>query len=217
VRFPVLDSLDGDTRSRLIRAGRQRWFRRNEVIFHEGDPANALHLLIAGHVSVSVTTPMGDTAILAVLGPGATFGELALLSDNRLRAATVAALDPVETFVLTRDQFTRLRQEFPGVERFLLDLLAAYIGQLNERLVEALYVPVEKRVLRHIVTLSHLYGDGSRGIIIPLTQETLAGLAGTTRSTTNQVLRRADTAGLISLDHGRVKIEDPEALVRRAH
>jgi len=217
VRFPVLDSLDGDTRSKLIRTGQQRRFRRNEVVFHEGDPANALHLLITGHVSVRVTTPMGDTAILAVLGPGATFGELALLSDNRLRAATVEALDPVETFVLTRDQFTRLRQEFPSVERFLIDLLAAYIGQLNERLVEALYMPVEKRVLRHIVTLSHLYGDGSPGTIIPLTQETLAGLAGTTRSTTNQVLRRAEAAGLISLDRGRVKIEDPERLDRRAH
>ena len=143
MRFPVLDSLDGDTRSRLIRAGQRRRFRRNEVVFHEGDPANALHLLMVGHVSVRVTTPMGDTAILAVLGPGATFGELALLSDNRLRAATVAALDPVETFVLTRDQFTRLRQELPSVERFLIDLLAAYIGQLNERLVEALYMPVE--------------------------------------------------------------------------
>jgi CRP-like cAMP-binding protein len=172
---------------------------------------------MVGHVSVRVTTPMGDTAILTVLGPGATFGELALLSDNRLRAATVAALDPVETFVLTRDQFTRLRQELPSVERILIDLLATYIDQLNERLVEALYMPVEKRVLRHIVALSHLYGDGSPGTIIPLTQETLAGLAGTTRSTTNQVLRRAEAAGLISLDRGQLKIEDPEPLVRRAH
>ena len=67
-------------------------------------------------------------------------------------------------------------------------------------------------MLRHIVTLSHLYGDGSPGTIIPLTQETLAGLPGTTRPTTNQVLRRAGEAGLISLDRGRVKIENPGAV-----
>ncbi|WP_328520557.1 Crp/Fnr family transcriptional regulator [Kribbella sp. NBC_00359] len=214
--IPVLDALDQDTRTRLIRAGNRRRFTRNEVVFHEGDPAETLYLLITGHVCVRVTTPMGDTAILAVLGSGSTFGELALLSSDQPRAATVAALDSVETLVLARDQFTRLRHEFPGVDRFLVDLLAGYIRQLDMRLIEARYVPVGKRVLRQVLELSRIYGDGSRGTVIPLTQETLAGLAGSTRATTNQTLRSAATSGLITLDRGRVRIEDPVTLARRA-
>ncbi len=216
VDFPVLGALDEDTRTRLVRAGRHRRFARNEVVFHEGDPANALHLLISGHVCVRVTTPMGDTTILAVLGPGSTFGELALLSGDQPRAATVAALDPVETLVLTGDQLTRLRQEFPRIDRFFVGLLADYIRQLDKRLIEALYVPVGKRVLRHLVELSRVYGDGSRGTVIPLTQDTLAGLAGSTRATTNQTLRAAAADGLITLDRGRVRIEDAVALARLA-
>jgi CRP/FNR family transcriptional regulator, cyclic AMP receptor protein len=158
---------------------------------------------------------MGDTAILTVLGPGATFDELALLSGDEPRAATVAALDRVDTLVLSRADFDGLRREHPGVDRFL-DLLAGYLREVDERLVEALYVPVRKRVLRRLVALSHLYGDTSAGTVIPLTQETRASLAGSTRSTINQTLRGAADSGLISLDRGRVRIEDPAGLARRA-
>jgi CRP-like cAMP-binding protein len=215
--FPVLAAVDEETRARLLGAARRRRYSRNEVVFHEGDPADAFHLLVSGHVSVRIVTPMGDIAILTVLGPGATFGELALLSgDLHPRAATVAALDRVETLVLNRAEFAALRQDFPGVDRFLVDLLAGYVRELDQRLIEALYVPVRKRVLRRLIALSRLYGDGSAGTVIPLTQETLASLAGSTRSTTNQTLRDTAGGGLISLDRGRVRIEDPAGLARRA-
>jgi CRP/FNR family transcriptional regulator, cyclic AMP receptor protein len=214
--FPVLDAVDAQIRARLLGAARRRRFARNEVVFHEGDPADAFHLLASGHVCVRVVTPMGDTAILTILGPGATFGELALLSGDQPRAATVAALDRVETLVLSRADFDGLRREYPGVDRFLVGLLAGYLRELDERLVEALYVPVRKRVMRRLIALSQLYGDGSAGTVIPLTQETLASLAGSTRSTTNQTLRGAADSGLISLDRGQVRIEDPAGLARRA-
>jgi CRP/FNR family transcriptional regulator, cyclic AMP receptor protein len=216
VEFEVLAGLEGPARERLLRAARRRRFARNEVIFHAGDPADALHLLISGHVCVRVTTPLGETAVLAVLGPGTTFGELALLSGPRSRSATVVALDPVETLVLASDHFNRLRQEVVEVDRFLVDLLAGYIRRLDQRLLEALYVPVDRRVLRHLIALSRVYGDGSDGTVVPLTQEILASLAGTTRPTANHALRVAAAGGLISLDRGRVRIEDAAALARRA-
>jgi CRP-like cAMP-binding protein len=212
----VLDAVDDETRARLLSAARRRHFSRNEVVFHEGDPADAFHLLVSGHVCVRVVTPMGDIAILTVLGPGAIFGELALLSGDQPRAATVAALDPAETLVLTRADFAAARQEFSGVDRFLVSLLAGYVRELDGRLIEALYVPVRKRVFRRLIALSHLYGDGSAGTVIPLTQDTLASLAGSTRSTTNETLRDAAAGGVISLDRGRIRITDPDGLARRA-
>ncbi|HEX8509113.1 MAG TPA: Crp/Fnr family transcriptional regulator [Propionibacteriaceae bacterium] len=213
---PILDALDDETRRHLRSAAQRRRFGRGEVIFHAGDAANSMHLLVSGHVSVQVTTSAGDTAILTVLGPNSTFGEMALLAEEAERSATVAALDPVETLVLGRAQFLRLRASSPAMDRFLVDLLTGYIRRQDARLVEALYVPVDKRVLRRVLAMSRLYGDGSAGTVIPLTQDIIAGMAGTTRPTTNQALRSAEAKGLISIGRAQVSVLDPRGLARQA-
>ena len=213
---PILQALDDETRRQLRDAARRRRFRRGEVVFHAGDAANSLHLLISGHVSVQVTTSAGDTAILTVLGPGSSFGEMALLAEEGERSATVTALDPVETLIVTRAQFLQLRSTHPPLDRFLVDLLASYIRRQDARLVEALYVPVEKRVFRRVLAMSGLYGDGSPGTVVPLTQDIIAGMAGTTRPTANQVLRSAEADGLISLGRAQVQVVDPRRLAERA-
>lgn len=216
MRSPALDSLDEHVRARMLDGARRRRFRRGEVVFHEGDPASTLHVLDDGHVAVSATTPAGDSATFAVLGPGALFGELALLSADGQRSATVTALEGAETLAVTSEHLHRLRRSDPEVDRFLLALLADYVRRQDARLLEALYVPADKRVLRRLLVLSRQYGDGSAGTTVPLTQEVLAGLAGTTRPTVNQALRAAERAGLVHLERGRVRVEDPAGLARRA-
>jgi CRP-like cAMP-binding protein len=211
-----LHALDDESLRHLRDAAQRRRFRRSEVVFHAGDAANSMHLLVSGHVSVQVTTSAGDTAILTVLGPGASFGEMALLTDEAERSATITALDPVETLVVARTQFLRLRATHPAMDRFLVDLLAGYIRRQDARLVEALYVPVDKRVLRRVLAMSRLYGDGSPGTVVPLTQDVIAGMAGTTRPTANQVLRRAEMKGLISIGHAQLCVVDPRGLARSA-
>jgi hypothetical protein len=77
---------------RLLAIARRRTFARGEIVFHRGDPANALHLVAKGRFAVRITTPLAETATLAVRGPGEAFGELALVSaDEPLRSATVQA------------------------------------------------------------------------------------------------------------------------------
>jgi CRP-like cAMP-binding protein len=95
----------------------------------------------------------------------------------------------------------------------LLRFLTNEVRMLNERLLEALYVPVEKRVRRRLVELSELYGGEPP--VIPLTQETLAELAGTTRPTVNQVLRDEERRGTIELLRGKVRVLDAGELARR--
>jgi CRP/FNR family transcriptional regulator, cyclic AMP receptor protein len=213
---PILAALDDETRRHLRDSTQRRRFRRGEVVFHAGDAANSMHLIVSGHVSVQVTTSAGDTAILTVIGPGSSFGEMALLAEEAERSATVAALDPVETLVVTRAQFLRLRATHPAMDRFLVDVLAGYIRRQDARLVEALYVPVNKRVLRRVLAMSRLYGDGASGTVIPLTQDVIAGMAGTTRPTANQVLRSAEEGGLISIGRAQIRVLDPRGLARRA-
>lgn len=214
--WPVLASLPVEDRRRLVARLRRRAYRRDEVIFHQGDLADTLHLIAAGHVSVRVTLPGGEFVVVAILGPGDAFGELALAGAVHPRGATVTALGNCETLSLGRDQFERLRTSYPGIDRFLVELLSERVDKLNIRLLEALYVPAERRVLRRLLDLCELFtGDGQR-IVIPVTQEMLASLAGTTRPTANQVLQRLAASEIVEVSRGQIVVLNRKALHRRA-
>jgi len=198
----------------LVSAGRRRSFARREVVFHRGDPADAVHLIRKGRFGVQITTALGDVAILAVLGPAESFGEAALLSDEAVRSATVMALEPSETVSIHRLDFDRIRREHPEVNDVLLRLFAEKVRRLSDLLTEALYVPADKRVLRRLADLTALYEDGDERRV-PLTQEQLASLAGTSRATVNRVLRDEERRGTLELSRGGVSVIDREALARR--
>jgi CRP-like cAMP-binding protein len=214
--WPVLAPVPAEDRRRLVARLGRRAYRRDEVIFHQGDPADTLHLIATGHVSVRVTLPGGEFVILAILGPGDAVGERALVGDPRPRGATVIALEPCETLSLGRDQFERLRASYPGVNRFLVELLSARVDRLNGYLLEALYVPAERRVLRRLLDLCQLYDGDGQHIVIPVTQDMLASLAGTTRPTANQVLGRLAASQLVEVSRGQILVLNRTELRRRA-
>jgi CRP/FNR family transcriptional regulator, cyclic AMP receptor protein len=211
MQWRLLDPLDDEQRRTVLARTRRRRYRRGEVVFHEGDPGDTLHLIERGHVAIKRATPLGDVAALVVLGPGDQFGELAVLGDGHPRSSTVQALDAVETLTLHRDQFEELRRAHPAIDGILVMALAADVRRLSDRLLEALYVPVTARVYRRLAELAHIYGDAD----IPLTQDDLAGLAGTSRPSANKALRTAEAAGLVEVGRGRVTIVDLDELARR--
>jgi CRP/FNR family transcriptional regulator, cyclic AMP receptor protein len=217
VEWQLLEGVPAEDVQRLIQVARRRSFRRREVVFHRGDPADSLHLVSKGRFAVRVMTPLGDQAMIAVRGPGESFGELALVGEKAGRAATVEALEESETLCVYEHEFARLRQEHPAVNEFLISLLAGELRIMNQRLLEALYLPVERRLLRRLSELSQLYQGGANDIVdIPLTQEELAELAGTSRATVNAVLGDAQTRGLVELRRGKVRIVDLAGLAARA-
>ena len=198
---------------RLLQVARRRTFARGEVVFHEGDPADSLHLVAKGRFAVRVRTPLGDEAVLALCGPGQAFGELALVSGaETARAATVESLEAGETHAVYRGEFDRLRQAHPGVGDVLVAVLAEQVRQRDALLLDAYYATAEKRVLRRLRDVTSMYADG----VVRLTQEDLASLAGTSRATVNRVLREEERRGTVALERGRCTVVDPEALARRA-
>lgn len=211
MEWELLWGLPEHDTQRVLAGARRRQFARGEVIFHEGDPAASVHLIDTGRVAVRVTTPLGEVATLDVLQPGGVLGELALLFPDGVRGATAVALEPVTTLSIDAATFAALRRDDPSVDHVLVRLLAARLQHVNARLLEALYVPADVRVLRRLLELAALYGD-----VVALTQEDLAGLAGTTRATVNRVLRREEKAGFLRLARGRVTVVDRAPLARRA-
>lgn len=213
--WDLLAPLDERERARVLAAGRARSFRRGEVVFHEGDPGETIHFVRLGRLAVRVSTPQGDVATLTLLSPGQAFGELALVDDAHRRTATVVALEDSETLALSRASFTAILQRHPAVEGVLVSLLARRVEELSGALLGALYVGVEQRVLRRLLELAHIYGGPGPGqVTIPITQDDLAGMAGTTRPTVNQLLQGLAAAGILALGRGRIVVTDTEALRR---
>jgi CRP/FNR family transcriptional regulator, cyclic AMP receptor protein len=211
VEWELFGGLPDESVRRIVADARRRRFAKREVLFHEGDPAASMHLIAKGRVAVRVSTPLGDVAMLDLLGAGEALGEMALLSPGATRSATAVALEPTETLAIDAARFAALRNEEPAVSDVLVRLLSARVRQLNNRLMEAMYVPVDVRLLRRVLELVDVYGEA-----ITLTQEDLAGLAGATRATVNRVLRREQAFGTVLLSRGQLKVLDRTTLARRA-
>ena len=215
MKWQLLAEVPEDALRALLTIARRRTFTRNEVVFHHGDPADSLHLISKGRFSVRITTPLGDAVTLSVRGPGDAFGELALLDKEPVRSATVSALEPAETHSVYRGDFERLRREHPPVNDVLIGILADRLRRLSEQVVEAYYVPADRRVIRRVCELAAMYSHGNAETVVPLTQEEIAELAGTSRATVNRVLRDAERNGTVELRRGRTAVLDLDAFARR--
>lgn len=204
MEWPLFAGLPAQDVARVLAAARRRTFAKGEIVFHRDDPGDSLQLVVSGRFAVRVMTPVGDVATLGIRGPGDAFGEMALVHPESRRAATVQALEPAETRALAYSQVEQLR---PAVDRMLVALLAEDVRRNGELLLDALYVPAERRVLRRLLEL---------GSPVVLTQEELAQLAGTSRATVNRVLRDEQKRGTVELTRGRITVTDPETIRRKA-
>lgn len=211
MEWPLLTDLEPEDVRQLLSIARRRTFEKGDIVFHRDDLADSLHLIARGRFAARVTTPRGDSVLLEVLGPGQAFGELALLLPGARRSATVAALEDAETRSIFRDDFALLQRSHPGVKDVLLRLLADQLLRASDRIVEAHYVDADTRVRRRLHSLAEVYPDS----VVPLTQEDLAAMAGTSRATVNRVLRDEERRGTVSLQRGRVTLIDTDELGRR--
>jgi CRP-like cAMP-binding protein len=208
----VLVDLEPAQRDAVLAECVRRRFARRQPLFHYGDPSDGMHLIHTGRVVIRISTRGGEEASLTVSGPGAAVGEQSLLAAEGRRSASAVALEPVETLFLSRTAFDRLRETGAALDRALLSLMTARVIRLTDQLVEALFVPAAARVLRRVADVAGMYGDGG----IPLTQEEVASMAGTTRPTVNRALRAAEQAGVVDLARGRIRVRDVDGLRRLA-
>jgi CRP-like cAMP-binding protein len=209
VEFRLLADVPTEDVRALLAISRRRSFAKGEVVFHRDDPGDSLHLVVRGSFAVRIMTPLGDTVTVAVRGPGDNFGEMALVDPDSRRAATVAALQPSVTMAVYYGAFDRLRTQHPQINGVLTAFLVGEIRRQNELLLDALYLPAERRVLRRLTELADMYADDDG--VIALTQEELGQIAGTTRTTVNRVLRDQEGRGTIALKRGQVRIIDRES------
>ena len=175
-------------------------FPRGSVVFHEGDAADSLLIVMSGRVKVVLLGKRGKELVLSIVGPGSCIGELALL-DEGTRSATVMALDAVECLSLTRERFLELLRANRAVMGTVLQTLASRLRASSEQIRTLSIHDVHERVLRALLKLSTRRGHGERGRVIiepPHTHQLLAQMIGASRETVSHAMRELTRAGYIT-------------------
>lgn len=217
-RVPLFATLPDEDLARLAAQLRRRTFRRGEVIFHRGDPAGALHVIASGLVKVSRPSEDGNETVLALLGAGTCFGELAAL-DGDLRSATITAVEPTETKMLLREDVIALARTSADLAMALVQVLAERLRRTDDWLDHAYFADLDTRLAHRLLDLAETHGqETNEGITVrfPLTQSDLAGMLGATRARVNRMLGIYQDEGLLRLGAGSFTILDRDALEERA-
>ena len=210
---PLFSSLSVDQIERLTCRARGQRYRRNSIIFNEGDPGPALYMIVKGRVKMSQSSPDGKERTLALLSPGDVFGEMALL-DEQARSADAVVVEDAELLIVPRKEFLDFIMAQPQAAMSLLVVLSQRLRHTNLLVHDAAFFDVRGRLARILLDLARNgEKDAGGALVCPrLTQSELASMVGVTRESVNKWLRHYERNGLIARRRGRLVILDPGRL-----
>jgi CRP/FNR family cyclic AMP-dependent transcriptional regulator len=214
--LPLLARLREEDLSALARMGRVQQYAAGTAIFKEGEEGDALYVVLDGRVRISVLSAKGDEVILAVLGPGESFGDLALL-DSRPRSATATAATATSAMRVARADFLDWLSVRPTAAAALLETLSLRFRQVDEALSDIAFLDLPRRLAKRLLQLAAAGRSGpvtrSPGPVgIEVTQSELASMLGVTRESINKELRRFSRRGWLAVGRGSVRLADEAAL-----
>lgn len=177
------------------------------VVFAQGAAANAVFYLQDGAIKLSVLSPRGKEAVVAVLSPGDFFGEGCLAGQPRRMGSATAIVASTVLRISQREMMRTLHEQPDFSDRFIAHMLSRNI-RIEEDLVDQLFNSSEKRLARTLLLLAR-YGrqDSVQRALPKLSQETLAEMVGTTRSRVNFFMNKFRKLGFIEYNGG-IKINN---------
>jgi CRP-like cAMP-binding protein len=213
-RTDIFRELHEDVLLRLAEGSNVRSFKKGRLIFQQGDPGDALYVVVEGLVKVFVVSEDGTEMVLTTMGPSDTLGEIAVL-DGRPRSASAQAVEATTTLALARSTFLEVTAAQPAITEAILASLGAVIRRLTEQASDLVFLDLPGRIAKLLLSLAAAEG-GDDVVDLRLNQSELAGMVGGTRQSLNRILRSFEGRGLVELSGRTIVIKDPEALRRRA-
>ncbi len=187
----------------------------DEVLFLTGDPGDGCYRLEEGLLKVSMDSPSGAERILAILGPGAIVGDMAMI-DGRPRSASVSALRDCKLSFVSRAAFEAIATKNPEIYKHLLSLLAARLRDTDQVVAAGSFLPVKGRVARALLDLAKAFGNdvGGGRIVIrqKLSQSDVAAMAGIARENVSRILNEWMRLKLVTRLSGYYCIENKAKL-----
>jgi len=198
-----------DPKSFLAKVGEGRSiskYRKDEVVFSQGDPADAVFYIQKGKLKVTVVSGQGKEAVVAILGADEFCGEGCLAGQPR-RIATVRAMTECAAMRLQKTSIIRVLRDEPGFSEVFISHLLARTIRVEEDLVDQLFNSSEKRLARLLLLLAN-FGKEARPepIIAKISQETLAEMVGTTRSRVSFFMNKFRRLGFVDYNGGDLEV-----------
>ncbi|HET7718264.1 MAG TPA: Crp/Fnr family transcriptional regulator [Bauldia sp.] len=182
-----------------------RKLRTGDVVFGQGDPADAIFFIRTGRVQLTVVSDQGKEGVIALLGPGDFFGE-GCLAGQPVRMASASATVPTDVTRIEKAAMVRLLHDKPEFSESFTGFLLLRNIQVEADLVDQLFNSSEKRLARLLLLLANFSNDGELRPIAPkISQEVLAARVGTTRSRVNYFMNKFRKLGLIEYN-GTIKV-----------
>ncbi|HEV3472661.1 MAG TPA: Crp/Fnr family transcriptional regulator [Actinomycetota bacterium] len=201
--------VDASTLAAITSAGSVRHYRRGQILFAEGDPAESLYVVVEGLVKIYVVSEDGSEMNLGLFGPGMMFGEVAL-ADGGQRSAFAEITEDSFLFSLGREDLFDLLDTHPILVRSYLHELGTRVRALTDRTEDLVFRDLQSRVAKQLLILA---GEEDK-IELKVSQQEIANMVGGSRPTVNQILKHFESRGYITVDNRRIDLNDTAALQR---
>ena len=180
-------------------------FRKDAIVFAQGDAANSVFYILKGRVKVIVISEQGKEAVVGILEPGQFFGE-GCMNGHSLRIATTIAMEECLITTITKAAMLAALHDQPKFSELFMSYLLTRNSRIEEDLIDQLFNSSEKRLARLLLLLANFGKEGTPQPISPnISQETLAEMIGTTRSRVSFFMNKFRKLGFISYN-GKVEV-----------
>jgi CRP/FNR family cyclic AMP-dependent transcriptional regulator len=210
-RVELFEAFPPDALERIAGESETRTLQRGDVLFREGDEADALFVVEGGRIAITNRSPEGRQSVVALMEPGDIFGEMSLF-DRLGRSAEARALEPSELVVVPHASVRRVFEDQPVLLWKVVELLSLRIRSTDEALADSVFLDVIGRTAKRLLELA---GDSDE-FQLPVTQEELAGMVGASRERVNKAIASFIRLGWIEQSDRRYRITDRTQLARRA-
>ena len=201
-----------DMLERVAAAGRERALTRGDVLFEEGDPPDALYLVVHGRIAIAMSSPVDRReSVVALMEPGDLFGELGMLDDGP-RSAMARALEPSKVLEVPFEPVRQLFEEDPRLLWNVTRLLATRLRVMDEVLADSVFLDVTGRTAKRLLELA----NGDDAFQLPVTQEELAGMVGASRERVNKAIASFIKLGWLEQHERNYRIVQRDRLELRA-
>jgi CRP/FNR family cyclic AMP-dependent transcriptional regulator len=209
----IFCDLDDAEMDAMAQAAPMKTYAAGELVYTPHQPLETLFILKKGRIRIFRVSADGRALTTAIIEPGTIFGEMVIVGQQ-MHDSFAEALDDVVVCVMTKADVRRLLLGDPRISARISETLGRRLGELEQKLSDAVFKSVPERIAGALVTLATATSGRplGRGVQVKLTHEQLAALAATSRETTTKILGELADQGLIALGRGRITVLDQDRL-----
>lgn len=211
--IPYFQDLEADVLDRIRTSVFEVRLQKGQILFTEGEPAQAMYGLLSGQVKIFKVSPDGREQVLRIMGPGECFNEVPVF-DEGTNPANAQALEPAVLWGIRRADMRRLVEEHPAVAIGFLKVFARKLRFFTQKVEDLSFRSVTSRVAKLLLEMAEDDGRGNLRLKQQFTQQEFANVVGTAREMIGRAFKVLEKEGAIKLDRHRIVILSKTALTR---